>query len=129
MSNPNLSYSFRGLYAYRISVFKKQMEKDKSSWVGGSNREREECTSLPKMCHSLYNTMLIILPNANAIKVSILHPESIPFPTTGQKTLQTGWSFFRMTHFNIPLNWRVPSEVSNNFFHKLLSDVWNEILF
>lgn len=69
-------------------LFKKQMEKDKSSRVGGSNREREECTSLPKMCHSLYNTMLIILANANAIKVSVLYPESIPFPITRQKALR-----------------------------------------
>lgn len=86
--------------------------------MGGSNREREECISLPKMCHSPYNIMLIILPNANAIKFSISYPESILFLLLNKKHT-TDFCFFyvlRMTHFATPLNWRLQSEVSNDVF-------------
>lgn len=84
--------------------------------MGGSNREREECISLPKMCHSLYNTMLIILPNANAIKLSISYPESILFLLLDKKYTIDFFYALRMTHFAISLNWRLPSEVSNKIF-------------
>lgn len=86
--------------------------------MGGSNREREECISLPKMCHSLYNTTLIILPNANAIKLSVSDPESILVLFSWTKYTIDLFFVLRMTHFTIPLNWRLPSEVSNNIFSK-----------